>query len=96
MKTHLSLALAAILFVLGAQTAHAYDFNVGNQLAPFTTIGYVHVHTVSALCHDREPVDINQGDPPLKSGTYVSGSTAPGCLIDSVSIYPSFGPPKTW
>ena|SRR6266850_6774674 len=82
--------LASVFLVVGAQRAQAYGFQV-------CSIGfaskYIHVRTVSALCHDRTPVDT--GDPILSQGC-VSGDTALGCLIDRVDFITTDGTIYTW
>ncbi len=76
--------------LLTSARAGAYDFQVCSIGWPAK---YVHVHTVSAFCHDRTPVD--NGDKVLTYGC-VSGSTAPGCLIDNVSFVLTNGNEVHW
>ena len=77
------LALGSQLLTAGR--AAAYDFRICSNFGAV----YIHVHTVSALCHDRTPVDYS--DKPLTAiGGCVRGTTAPGCLIDGVTIVPYY------
>lgn len=77
------LALGSQLLTAGC--AAAYDFRICSNFGAV----YIHVHTVSALCHDRTPVDYS--DKPLTAiGGCVRGTTAPGCLIDGVTIVPYY------
>ena len=68
----------AMLASLASPLASAYDFSVESVFAPFH---YVHMTTVSSLCHDRTPLDVNRGDQPQQR---VTGSTSGLCLIDGV------------
>lgn len=90
MKISIGAVLAAASLLASAQNAQAYDFSVGNK-AGGATVTYAHIGTVSAFCHDRTPVDVNNGDPPLTFGNYVGGSTAPGCLIDNAGMVTAQG-----
>ena len=85
------LAIAAISS-LGAQSAAAYDFEV-SAAQGYVEFHYVHITTVSRFCHDRTPLDINKGDQPRTS---VSGSTAPGCLINGVQVSVAGSPLMSW
>lgn len=78
--------VAAAVAFLGAQDAQAYDFKVGHKAPGEAAVTYAHVVTQSAFCHDRSPVDVADGDPPLTYGNYVSDSTAPGCMITHVAM----------
>lgn len=82
----------AAICALGAQSAAAYDFEV-SAAQGYLEFHYVHITTVSRLCHDRTPLDINKGDKPQTS---VSGSTAPGCLINGVQVSIAGAPLMTW
>ena len=84
-------AVAAICS-LGAQSAAAYDFAV-SAAQGYLVFDYVHITTVSRFCHDRTPLDINKGDQPQTS---VSGSTAPGCLINGVQAVVKGFPLMSW
>jgi len=73
--------ILAVGSLAGAELANSYDFTVCSHIGA----QYVHVHTVSAFCHDRTPVD--NTDPPLTGDHQcVDDSTAPGCLIDNVTF----------
>jgi len=81
--------LVAFLFssslIFSAQAAQAYDFKVCNAMSGGAFV-YVHVVVVSGICHDRTPVDVKDGDAPLKYGECRTGSTALGCLINRVGF----------
>lgn len=88
----LTFLVTATVLTFGAQTAAAYDFHVtaGNGWYEFH---YVHITTVSRLCHDRTPLNINRGDKP---SSYATGTTAPGCLINGVQVSVAGEPLLTW
>lgn len=86
MNKQIGVIIVAAAALLGAQNAHAYDYKVGHKAINGGDVTYAHVVTQSAFCHDRSPVDVADGDAPLTYGNYVSGSTAPGCLIGHVAM----------
>ena len=89
MKIRLLFILSFATLPLAVPSAFAYDYQVGNFSGE--SAGYVHLETVSALCHDRTPVDMNAGDPRLETAQTRTGTTAPGCLISKVEFYTTAG-----
>jgi len=90
-RASIPLAIWSAALVLGANGAEAYDFKVCTNLIGGKVV-WVHVHTVSALCHDRTPVE--NGNWPEASCAL--GSTALGCLIDEVKFRTDTGKEYTW
>lgn len=94
MKNRIPYLLSAAALIVAAPSAFAYDYNVCNRLND--KVGYVHLDTVSALCHDRTPVDVNAGDAPLLLDQCVSGTTAPGCLVSGAEFYTQASGSQGW
>ena len=110
MKKLIAVVVAGAVAVLIPQGAQAYDFTVQSNFTgglafdlrtgTWTQVSgdvvYAHLETVSAFCHDRSPVVVKDGDPPLKAGGSVSGSTAPGCLVGHVAMIVADGRIFSW
>lgn len=86
LRRALIVATTALVSV-AAQNASAYDFQVqGGDIGDFESgnqrqMTFVHITTVSSLCHDRTALDVNRGDQP---SSIARGSTASICLVNGV------------
>jgi hypothetical protein len=82
MKRSLRLPIAALVAIacLGAaDRVAAYNYTIVDQYT--VPISYVHMHTVSAFCHDVETTpNVGPFDPPSN----VSLSSASICLVDGI------------
>lgn len=95
MKIRMLFIMSAAALILAAPSAFAYNFNVCNQSEVYKVFG-VAVHTVGSVCHDRTPVAVGNGGPPLLDQTCVNASTNLGCLIDQVHFYTEEGRDFGW
>ena len=84
------IAAVATGCLTGVTHANAYDYRIF-QYGLNSRVEYVHMHTVSSICHDVEWSEAN-----WPTGKPIDLSSSTACLVDSVDVRTANGTTFHW